>query len=321
MEVTAMKLGVGVPVSGSWATPENQIEIVRRAESLGYATAWTFQRLLYALEPKDEYAAAPEPKWPPTFESVVDPLVTLSFLAGHTERIRLGTAVVNVPFYPPVLLARQAATLDLVSRGRLTLGLGLGWSRDEYEAVGVPFRRRGARAEEFIRVLTAALEDDELEHHGEMYAVPRSRIDPKPAQRPRPPILLGGTSETALERVGRTADGWISGNAAHPDRIAFAIDRIRDSARRAGRDPDKLMFVVRGSIRLSREPLDGERPAFWGNVDQVRQDVERISKLGLTELFLELNFDPKIGSPYADAERSMDVARTVLEGLAPRPEI
>ncbi|MCA1847156.1 MAG: TIGR03619 family F420-dependent LLM class oxidoreductase, partial [Actinobacteria bacterium] len=196
-----MELGFSLPFAGSWATPDNQVTVGRRAEELGYASLWVAQRLLYPSEPRNDYPAAPGQPWPAPFEQVVDPIVTLAHVAGGTHRIRLGTATLIAVYTPPVLLAKQLATLDLVCDGRLDVGLSLGWSEDEYEAFGVPFKERGARLDEYIRCLQALWADDPVEFSGRFYSVPRSLVLPKPRQRPRPPILIGGYAAATLRRA------------------------------------------------------------------------------------------------------------------------
>jgi hypothetical protein len=124
---------------GPWATPQNQVLVAQRAEALGYHSIWVFQRLLYPIKPQNDYPPMPGQPWPKSFERVMDPLVSLAFVAGVTSRIRLGTSVLIMPYYTPVMLAKQLATLDIVSGGRLDVGLGLGWSTDEFDAVGVPY--------------------------------------------------------------------------------------------------------------------------------------------------------------------------------------
>ena len=178
-------MGFAVPVSGSWATPDNQVRLARRAEELGYHSVWTFQRLLYPAESAGQ-------RWAEAYRAVVDPVVTLAYLAGQTSRVRLGVAVLNMPFYSPALLAKQLGTLDLVSGGRLDAGLGLGWSHEEFAASNVSYPRRGARSEEFLRALRALWTDEVAEFHGEFYDFPAVRMDPHPVQRPHPPILVGG---------------------------------------------------------------------------------------------------------------------------------
>ena len=155
-----MKLGVALPVAGAWGTPDNAIRIAQRAEALGYHSLWVFHRLLYALVPKNDYPPAPGQSWPKAFERVLDPVVTLAYVAAAGRRIRLGISVLIMPYYTPIVLAKALTTLDVLCRGRLNVGLGIGWSKDEYDAVGVPYRQRGKRADEFLRCLRAIWTDD-----------------------------------------------------------------------------------------------------------------------------------------------------------------
>src|SRR5690348_16189234 len=178
-----MQLGFGLPVSGAWASPENVAGFAARAEELGYASLWTFQRLLVGADQNLD----------PVYRSVLDPLVAHGFAAAHTSRIRLGVAVVNLPFVSPVHLAKQAATLDVLSGGRLDLGLGVGWSPVEFAATGAAEQGRGARAEEYLAVLHTLWADEVSQFDGEFYTVPPARMVPKPVQRPGPPVLLGGS--------------------------------------------------------------------------------------------------------------------------------
>lgn len=180
-----------MPLSGAWATPANQLRLVRRAEELGYHSAWTFQRLLVP-ERAGERAGIE------AYRSVHDAIVPLAFVAGHMTRIRLGVSVLNIPFFSPALMAKQLATLDAVCGGRLDVGLGIGWMREEYAAVGAPYLRRGRRAEEFLAALRALWTQEVVEFHGEFYEIPRSRMEPKPVQRPHPPLILGGGAPAAL---------------------------------------------------------------------------------------------------------------------------
>jgi probable F420-dependent oxidoreductase len=303
--VATVKIGFALPVSGSWATPDTIAHVAGRAEELGYHSFWTFQRL---LSPVDN-------SWGEMYRAVHDPLVTLGYAAAVTRRARLGVAVVNLPFVSPALLAKQATTVDILSGGRLDLGLGLGWADEEFLASGTSKRRQGRRADEFIGVLKTLWTDDVPVHEGEFYHVPASRQEPKPVQRPHPPILLGGTAEPALRRAGRLTDGWVSSSRADLDRIGGSIDIVRAAAAEAGRDPAALRFVCRGVIRVG----DAETPRrrLTGTIEQIASDLEPIAAQGVTELFVDLNFDPRIGSPDADAAESRRRADAVLEALAP----
>lgn len=304
-----MLIGFAVPVSGSWATPANQVEVSRRAEELGYASLWTFQRLLFPAE-------AEGPRWQPVYRSVADPLVTLAYLAGQTTRVRLGVAVLNMPWFSPILLAKQAASLDIVSGGRLDLGLGLGWAPEEHVATGAPFAQRGARATEFVECLQALWAEDVVAFQGKFQTVPPSYVEPKPLQHPHPPILLGGTAEPALARAGRLADGWISSSGQDLSTIGAAIRVVTDAAVQAGRDASQLRFVSRGVVRVRAAGRDGRRP-LTGSLDEIREDLALLAEQGVTEVFIDLNFDSQIGTPDADPAASMARAHEVLEALAP----
>lgn len=297
-----MRIGFALPVSGSWATPRNVAALARRAEELGYSSLWTFQRLLV---PADSTL-------PPVYRSVLDPLVVLGYAAAVTERVRLGTAIVNMPYLAPAVLAKQLATLDVLSDGRVDAGLGLGWAREEFQAVGADYARRGARAEEYLHCLRALWGPDPVEHAGAFYRVPRGSVRPKPVQRPGPPILLGATAERAMRRIGRLADGWISNSRADLTALAGPIRQVRAAAEAAGRDPAALRFVCRGVVRDAPRT----RP-LTGSLDEVRADLPDLAAQGMTEVFVDLNFDPTIGHPDADPVAAMRRAHEVLEALAP----
>jgi probable F420-dependent oxidoreductase len=299
-------LGLGLPVSGAWATPENMQHVAVRAEELGYASLWSFQRLLH---PVDE-------DWGAVYHGVVDPVAALAYVAGCTSRIRLGTAVVNLPFYSPIVLSKALTTVDIVSKGRLDVGLGLGWAAAEFEAVGVPMEKRGARAAEFVECLKALWTQSEVEFHGQFYDVPLSRVEPKPVQQPHPPILMGGTADAALRRIGRIADGWISSSRTDLTTIGESIDLIRSAAAEAGRDPGALRFITRGVVRLG--PVSSaERVPLQGSADQIRGDLQALAAAGVTEVFLDLNWDPETVADDVGAAAALDNAERVMTELAP----
>lgn len=303
-------IGFGLPVSGSWATASNLVTIARRAEELGYASLWSFQRLLHPAEGD----------WGPMYRSVQDPIVSLAHVAAVTERVRLGFAVVNAPFYSPIVLAKQLSTLDHLSAGRLDAGLGLGWAEEEFVAAGVPYQRRGARTEEFIQCLKAIWTQDVVQFDGEFYRIPPARVDPKPVQRPHPPLLMGGGAERALRRVAEVADGWISASRHDLRQIGTDIDFMKRCAEQAGRDPAGLRFIVRGVLQLSQQDGPADRRPLHGSANQIRADLAQLAGSGVTEVFLDLNFDPTVGSPDADPAASMERAEQVLSTFAPLPK-
>jgi len=303
-----MRLGVGLPVSGPWATPQNMRRVAIRAEELGYASLWSFQRLLH---PVDE-------DWGPMYQGVVDPVTALAYVAGMTSRIRLGLAVVNLPFYSPIVLSKALTTVDIMSNGRLDVGLGLGWAPQEFEAVGVSAARRGARGEEFVACLKEIWTEPEVEFHGEFYDVPLCRVEPKPVQRPHPPLLMGGMADVALRRIGRIADGWISSSRADLTTIGSSIDVVRSAAVEAGRDPEALRFVVRGVVQLT-DHVHEQRTPLQGTADQIRDDLGHLADQGVTEVFLDLNWDPQTVSADVDPATALGNAERVLTAFAPGP--
>jgi len=278
-------LGFGLPVSGEWATPEVIRRVAWRAEDLGFASLWTFQRVLSPVGADLGQAHA----------SVLDSVAALAYAAACTERIRIGSATICAPFVAPVVLAKALASLDVLSGGRLTVGLGAGWLREEYAAAGVPYERRGARFAEYLRCLDALWAADPVEFEGEFYVVPRSHAAPKPVQRPRPPVLVGGSAPPMLRRSGRLADGWIASSKHGPETIAASIERIRESAREARRDPDALRFVA-------RVVPDAE--------DEVLDRLAQLRAAGVHEAIVDLNLTPTT---------DLDTAERLLDALAPSP--
>jgi probable F420-dependent oxidoreductase len=300
-------LGFGLPVSGSWATADTMRRTARRAEELGYASLWTFQRVLY---PADGELG-------PSYRAVHDPILPLAHVAGHTDRIGLGTATVCAPFTAPALLAKTLTSLDVLSGGRLTVGLGIGWMRQEYAAAGVPYERRGARMDEYLRCLEALWTQDPVEFAGEFYTVPRSHQSPPPVQRPHPPVLLGGSAEPALRRAGRLAQGWISSSRQDLTRIGASVETVRDGAREAGRDPEAIRILVRGLVDLLDNDMGERRRPLQGTREQVLDDLAALRAQGVTEVFLDLNFSPRVGSPDVDSGAAIAYADRVLEAFAP----
>lgn len=307
-----MKLSFALPIGGAWATPQNQRRVAQEVERLGYHGLWTFQRLFWPTQPQNDYPAMQGQPWPAVFKRTMDPVVSLAYIAAVTERIRLGTGVLLMPYYSPIMMAKELATLDQVSGGRLDVGLGLGWSRDEYQAVGVPYRARGKRGDEFLRCLKAIWTEEEVEFHGEFYKVPRATVEVKPVQQPHPPLLIGGYGPAVIRRVVELGDGFIGGNVPLAEVAPLAAE-LRKGA--AGRNIP-LRLVSRGTVRLYPSPQGEGRRPLWGSLDEMREDIRRYAEAGLTELFLDPNFDPSIGGE-PDPGAAMERAVSLLEAFAP----
>ncbi len=286
-----MKVGFGLPQMGPAASPDAVVKAAQRAEELGYDSVWVIERLLYPLKPQTPYPATPDGSLPDIYKQVLDPLATLTFLAAKTTRIGLGTSVLDMPYYNPVMLARQLTTLDVFSQGRLRLGMGLGWSKDEYDAVGATFKGRGARADEFLQVLKAIWTTDPVEFHGKFFHLPKSIIQPKPVQKPHPLIYLGSFSEAALKRVAKYADGW-NPVGIPVEGMGQMFQGLKEMAKAEGRDPSSLRLLVRAHPEITEKPLGKDRWAFAGTLEQIKEDISRCRDLAVEELFFDPIFSP-----------------------------
>jgi probable F420-dependent oxidoreductase len=305
-----MRIGFGAPVSGAWATPRYLSRFAAQAEAAGYGSLWAFQRLLVPEGSAME----------PVYHSVLDPMVALGFAAAVTSRIRLGVAVVNMPYLSPAYLAKQAASVDVLSGGRLDLGLGLGWMPEEFAAAGGVMAGRGARTAEYIEVMRRLWAGGVAEFHGEHYTIPAGRAAPPPCQRPGPAVLLGGTVPRALRRAGTLADGWVTSSRTDLSRIREGIDVVKAAAAEAGRDAEALRIVVRGVVRWGAPvtvPEGGGRMRLSGGFGDIRGDTQWLAEQGVTEVFYDLNWDPLVGAPDVDPAGAAARAEEILEGLAP----
>jgi probable F420-dependent oxidoreductase len=306
-EGMGMMIGVAVPNIGPVATPEAVKTVAQKAESLGYHSLWTVERLLWPVRPKAPYAVTPDGSLPEEYKYALDPLDTLTFAAAYTSTIKLGTSVLDLPYYNPVMLARRLSTIDILSKGRLRVGFGLGWSPDEMEAAGADMKVRGARADEFLQVLKAIWTTDPAEYHGKFFTLPKSYISAKPVQKPHPPILMAAFAPPALKRVATLADGW-NPVGLPVEAMAQMWDAIRQMAEAAGRDPGELRMIVRANMVVTDMPMGKDRFIFVGSPDQIREDIAACEKIGAEEVFLELGFTPG-GQELSNWERLLEEFR------------
>jgi alkanesulfonate monooxygenase SsuD/methylene tetrahydromethanopterin reductase-like flavin-dependent oxidoreductase (luciferase family) len=175
-----MKVGITLPNLGPQATKENVLQTATQTEKEGFDSLWTITRILWPLRPQTPYGGSSDGSLPVEYQTALDPLDVLLYVAANTSKVSLGTSVMDIFFYTPIILAKRYATLDILSEGRMISGLGLGWSKDEYQASNIPFQNRGERADEFIQVMKKIWTDDVVEFKGKYYNVPASKIEPKP---------------------------------------------------------------------------------------------------------------------------------------------
>ena len=299
-----MRVGFTLPQFGGQARQADRVAwFAAEAERLGAAGLWAGDRLLAPVRPVVGYSGTDTV--PDEFRSLLDPLTILTLAAGATTSARLGTSVLNLPWYPPIALARSLTTIDVASGGRLIPGFGSGWSPDEYQAARVPWRNRGAQMDDSLDALEAIWAGSPVSYRGAIWHMPDSHVDLKPVQRPRPPIYLGGVSEAALRRVGRRADGWVPAGripgAFEPEQFLRQRDIIRQGAEEAGRDITGMPATVRVNARA-------------GTSEQ--QIVDAMGKVaqgtGIEDFFVDLMYVAD------DVDKALEIAARILELAAGR---
>jgi len=286
-----MRVGFSLPNIGPAATTSAVVQVAKRAEALGYDSLWVVERLLLPVKPQTPYPATADGSWPEVYKLSLDPLETLTFAAAHTSRIALGTSVLDIPYYNPVMLARRLTTLDVLSGGRVRVGFGVGYFKDEFDAVGASLRDRGKRADEFLRVLKTIWTTDPVEFHGDFYHIPRSFIGPKPVQKPHPPIYLAAFAPPALKRAATMANGW-NPVVIPVEGMAQMMTQLREMAKAAGRNPAELELIVRGNLLITTQPLGKDRWIFTGSLEQIKADIDQVRAIGANELFFDPTFSP-----------------------------
>jgi probable F420-dependent oxidoreductase len=226
------------------------MEICRRAEAAGFESLWGGEHVILPSVIESSYPYTADGKIPALPDTPIpDPLIWLAFAAAAAPSMRLGTCILIVPQRNPLILAKELATLDQLSGGKVELGLGVGWLEEEFQALGVPWERRGARNDEYIEAMRTLWSGPEVEFHGEFVDFPKVTCSPRPVQ-PSIPILVGGDSEVAIKRAARLADGYFPGEG-EPEQLAALIARVRQAAEDLGRDPDEIEINAMFSTQMT----------------------------------------------------------------------
>jgi probable F420-dependent oxidoreductase len=276
-----MKVGISLFM----LQPEHMAPVARHAEHLGFESVWAPEHLVFPTVIRSRYPYAADGVPPIAARTpLVDPLILLTQVAALTSRIRLGTSVYLLPLRHPLVAARMAMTLDLLSNGRLTFGVGAGWIEEEFTAAGVDFRSRGARLRECVRALKILWTEPEPEHHGRFFSFGPVKFEPKPVQKPHPPIVFGGETDAALRRAAALGDGWY-GVGHSPQSAAPQIEKLRAllvGARRAGAPFE--ITVSTGTGPPTREDLHRYADAGVDRVVTVPWQRDREAEAGLERL-------------------------------------
>lgn len=255
-----MKFGIVFTNTGPFTRGEQAAGLARLAEEAGFESLWAVEHVVVPGGYESAYPYSPDGKMPGGDKVPIgDPIVWLTYVAAVTERIRLATGILILSQRNPVITAKAAATLDSLSGGRLTLGVGVGWLREEFEAIGAPFEERGARVDEYIAAMKVLWRDDEATFEGRFSNFKRANLYPKPVQPGGIPVVIGGHSDAAARRAGRLGDGFFPGRFVPGDTTEFErlLDVMRAAAKEAGRDAGAIeitsggAFDVDGAKRLA----------------------------------------------------------------------
>ena len=282
-----MQFGVVLPNLGGLANPHTITTLAHRAEELGFDGVFVSDHLTLPTTPGSRYPYRSDGTFPlRPDEDILEPVTTLAYLAAVTTRIKLGFSVLVLPYRNPVLTAKMLATLDVYSSGRLIVGVGVGWMKEEFAALGSDYGHRGQLTDEHIRLLQTLWSRDEPEFAGEHYQFSGMTMYPKPAQKPHPPIWTGGISPRALRRAARLGDGWhgVRMTPQEIDDVSKKLQTLRQEAGRAGRPFD---LSLRTGLDLTQSVLPQSRLPMRGSPGQVTADVVRYREAGLTYLVVE----------------------------------
>lgn len=284
-----MKFGVFLPISGRAAGPETLRDAAHQAEILGYDSVWAADRVVIPWHINTPYPYSEERRFiVPPDRPFLDPLSCLAFLAGCTEKIRLGMSVLVLPYRHPLSWAKIATTLDRLSKGRFTLGIGAGWMAEEFVALGVPFKERGKLTDEQLDVALALWEKERPAFQGKYYHFDEIAFYPKPLQKPRLPIWVGGEGIRSQRRAGLYGDAWFPYFVKITAKeLAARFDTVRRCAREAGRDPDQIALSCCLPIEISEKALPQEEGRLKGAPDQLVEALHGFEEIGVRHLALQ----------------------------------
>jgi len=310
---SAMEFGVSLPSRGPLAKPEIVLKMAAKAEALRYASVFVSDHIVLPVSAaRSVYPYSPTGQLPGgANQDYLEPLSMLAYLAQATTKVRLGTSVLVVPYRNPLTTAKMLATVDVLSRGRVILGAGVGWLREEFEAVAAPpFEERGRVTDEYLMLMRATWTTDPVAFDGRFFKVHDVHALPKPIQRGGIPIWIGGHTDSALRRAGMLGDAWHPIGMRPPamllpDEYAAKVKQLASYAQQAGRDPRSIALTFRApmEVRGAREKAPGgDRPLFQGTAAEVIADVRRYQAIGVSHMVFD-PVRPDVKAALASLER------------------
>lgn len=266
-----MKIAL-IPVNVGVQSVEQMVALAQKAESAGVESVWTFEHVIVPNEYESKYPYSPNGKMGTTPETnFIDPLIALTVVAANTTTLRLGTGVNILSQSNPLFMAKQAASLDMVSNGRFMLGVGIGWLQEEFLAMGTPFEKRGARFDDYVEAMKKVWSGETVEHQSEFLSWSGFKSYPVPTQTPHLPVIIGGNKGKAFERIAKHGQGWFS-PSMNPDQIKPGLDQLKAACAAEGRDV-----------------TDVEVTSMWMFAgDEAMDNLKRFEDLGVSRLICPL---------------------------------
>ena len=291
-----MEFGINLPHFAAFPSKAAILGVAKKAEELGYDSIWV-----------TDHIGVPEPHIARFGAVFYEPLAVLAYVAAHTSKIRLGTSVLILPYRNPLFVAKAIATIDQLSDGRVIFGAGTGWCPEEFEALAVPFKERGRRASEYLRIMKTLWTSDRPIFEGKYHRFSKISFLPRPKQEPHPPIWVGGKSEAGMRRAAEVGDGWHP-NFSTPDELAVSIPQFLKLAREYGRDLSKLTICLRGHVQIhDRKEEWAEKYPMTGSVEYIVKNLKRNQEVGVNYMNLDLFY----GLPELARETLDSVIRTM----------
>ena len=288
-----MRYGFYLPTRGPSANPDDLARMVGEAEAAGFHSVMIADHIVFPTEVRSKYPYTVDGAFPGVGDAL-EQLTLMAFIAARTERLRLVSSVMVLPHRNPVVTAKMLATIDVLSKGRVTVGVGVGWMREEFEALGAPdFERRGAVSNEYLEIFKTLWTEEVASYDGDFYRFANLRCEPHPVQRPHPPIWIGGHSRAALKRTARYGDGWhpVGANAAvplPPDELARSLGDLRQLMAAEGRDFEALDLSFKAPVYDAVQTMpDGRRQPFSGGSGEIVEDIHAYADLGVGELIFD----------------------------------
>jgi len=288
-----MRYGFYLPTRGPNAQRDALSAFARKGEAVGFDSVMIADHVVFPVQIDSKYPYTVGGAFPGQGDAM-DQLALMSFVAGVTEKLRLVTSVMVVPHRNPVLTAKMLATIDVLSNGRVTVGCGVGWLREEFEALHTaPFDKRGRVTDEYLEIFKTLWTGSPASYEGEFYSFPPVRCEPLPIQKPHPPIWIGGHSKAALRRTAKYGDGWhpvgaIAAVPLPPDELKAKLDELKRLTDAEGRDFDKITISYKTPLYDPGMPVPGaDRKPFTGSREQMLDDIAAFAKLGVSELIFD----------------------------------